>query len=84
MCLAIPGQIASLMDADNAIVNIGGIEKMVSIALIENPQVNDWVIVHVGFALNKIDADEAERTLAALRAAGELTDADVEEVAPNA
>ena len=54
-------------------VNIGGIEKEVNVALITDPQVKDWVIVHVGFALQRIDAQEAEKTLAALREAGELT-----------
>ena len=72
MCLAIPGQITKVTSADMAVCNIGGIEKDVNVALIDNPTPGDWVIVHVGFALNRIDEQEAQRTLAALKATGEL------------
>ena len=67
MCLAIPGQIIRLAGDGEA---IGGIEKTVNVSLIERPVPGDWVIVHVGFALNRIDPEEAQRTLAALKAAG--------------
>ena len=53
-----------------AVCDIGGIEKTVNVSLIERPVPGDWVIVHVGFALNRIDPEEAQRTLAALKAAG--------------
>ncbi|MDY3115707.1 MAG: HypC/HybG/HupF family hydrogenase formation chaperone [Sutterella sp.] len=71
MCLAIPGQITQVSTNDMAICNIGGIEKEVNVALIEAPSAGDWVIVHVGFALNRIDEDEAQRTIEALKATGE-------------
>lgn len=72
MCLAIPGQITKVIDSDMAICNIGGIEKEVNVALIDQAAAGDWVIVHVGFALNRIDEEEATRTLEALKATGQL------------
>jgi len=63
MCLAIPARIVEIQDGDNAVVDLGGVRKEVSIALVEDVHVDDYVIVHVGYALNKIDPDEAEKTL---------------------
>lgn len=63
MCLAIPARIVELQDNDQAIVDLGGVRKEVSVALVEDVQVDDYVIVHVGYALNKIDPEEAEKTL---------------------
>ena len=65
MCLAIPGQIIRLAGDGEAVCDIGGIEKRVNVSLIERPVPGDWVIVHVGFALNRIDPEEAQRTSAA-------------------
>ena len=70
MCLAIPGQIIRLAGDGAAVCDIDGIERTVNVSLIERPVPGDWVIVHVGFALNRIDPEEAQRTLAALKAAG--------------
>ena len=70
MCLAIPGQTIWLAGDGEAVCDIGGIEKTVNVSLIERPVPGDWVIVHVGFALHRIDPEEAQRTLAALKAAG--------------
>lgn len=64
MCLAIPARIVERRPADQALVELGGVRKEVSIALVPDAQVGDFVIVHVGYALQKIDAAEAERTLA--------------------
>ena len=64
MCLAIPVKVEQLLDNDEAMVNIGGLKKQISVMLIDDLNVGDYVILHVGFALNKIDADEAEKTLA--------------------
>ncbi|WP_126444274.1 HypC/HybG/HupF family hydrogenase formation chaperone [Sulfuricystis multivorans] len=64
MCLAIPARVVEMPDADTAIVDLGGVKKAVSLALIDDVAVGDYVIVHVGFALNKLDPVEAERTLA--------------------
>ena len=75
MCLAVPAEILSVSpDGAEAMASIGGIEKPVDVSLIENPVPGDWVIVHVGFALNRIDAKEAEETLRILESAGELRD----------
>lgn len=64
MCLAIPAQVEELLDDDMATVNLGGVRKAVSLALVDGVTVGDYVIVHVGYALNRIDPAEAERTLA--------------------
>ena len=64
MCLAIPARIEEMTDGDNAIVNLGGVRKEISLALLDDVAVGDYVIVHVGYALTKLDQDEAEKTLA--------------------
>ncbi|WP_114417846.1 HypC/HybG/HupF family hydrogenase formation chaperone [Marinospirillum perlucidum] len=64
MCLAVPVAIEALIDDQTARVNLGGIKKNINIALIDDPQVGDYVILHVGVALKKLDQEEAERTLA--------------------
>ncbi|KAA3627715.1 MAG: HypC/HybG/HupF family hydrogenase formation chaperone [Proteobacteria bacterium] len=63
MCLAIPARIVEIHDGDQAVVDLGGVRKEVSIALLDDVRVDDYVIVHVGYALNKIDPQEAEKTL---------------------
>lgn len=64
MCLAIPALVEQLLAADGAIVNLGGVRKEISLALVEDVAVGDYVIVHVGFALQKLDPEEAAQTLA--------------------
>lgn len=64
MCLAIPAQVIELRDGDDAVVDLAGVRKEISLALVENVAVGDYVIVHVGYALNKLDPEEAEKTLA--------------------
>ena len=66
MCLALPARITEIHDDDTATVTIGGVRKQVSLALIEDAAVGDYVVVHVGYALSKLDPAEAERTLALL------------------
>jgi hydrogenase expression/formation protein HypC len=63
MCLAIPARISSLLDDDMAMIDVGGVTKEVSLALLDGAEVGDFVIVHTGFALSKLDPEEAERTL---------------------
>lgn len=63
MCLAVPVRIKALCPDKEAIVEISGVSKKISLALIDNAAVGDYVILHVGFALKKIDAQEAEKTL---------------------
>ena len=64
MCLAIPAQLVEIRADDQAVVELGGIRKEISIALVPNVVVGDYVIVHVGHAIGQIDPDEAQRTLA--------------------
>ena len=70
MCLAIPARIVELLPGDACRVDLGGVRKEISLALVEGAEVGDYVIVHVGYALSKLDVDEAEQTLALFAAAG--------------
>ena len=63
MCLAIPAQLVDIRDADTGVVDLSGVRKEVSLALVDGVAVGDYVIVHVGYALQKLDAEEAEKTL---------------------
>jgi len=67
MCLAIPAEVTKILPDDMAVVSIDGVSKEISVALIEDLAVGDYVIIHVGYALAKIDPDEARRTLELLR-----------------
>lgn len=67
MCLAIPAEVTKLLPDDMAVVSIDGVSKEISVALIEDLVVGDYVIIHVGYALTKIDPEEARRTLELLR-----------------
>ena len=64
MCLALPARVEEISGIDAAIVNLGGVRKCISLALVDDVAVGDYVIVHVGFALQKLDEDEAAQTLA--------------------
>ena len=64
MCLALPARIVALAAADQALVDLGGVRKSISVALTPGVAVGDYVIVHVGHAIGVVDAGEAERTLA--------------------
>ncbi len=63
MCLAIPAQVVEI-DGDQGIIDMGGVRKEISLALVDDVIVGDYVIVHVGYALNKLDPEEAAKTLA--------------------
>lgn len=65
MCLAVPGQVLSIADDElrTATVSFGGVTKTVSLALVPEAVVGDYVIVHVGFAISKLDEEAARRTL---------------------
>jgi hydrogenase expression/formation protein HypC len=64
MCLAIPARVSRRLPADEAIIDAGGVEKRVSLALVPEAAVGDYVIVHAGYALSRLDPEEALRTLA--------------------
>ena len=80
MCLGIPGQIIEIVDKDKKLakVDVAGVKRQVSVAFIVNDQnpietcVGAWVLVHVGFAMSKIDQEEAIKTLALLNELGEV------------
>lgn len=67
MCLSIPAQILYL-EGDHATVSIGGIEVSANVSLIEDVQKGDYILVHSGFALEKIDEEEARKTLEVFKA----------------
>jgi hydrogenase expression/formation protein HypC len=72
MCLALPAEIVSIDEGrEMAVVALGPVKKEISIALLEEAAVGDFVLVHVGFALHRLSPEEAERTLALMREAGE-------------
>jgi len=76
MCLAVPGKIVSIdesnPDLKMAKVNFGGVSKDVCIEWLDDVNIGDYVLVHVGFALNKVDEKDAEETLRILREMGEI------------
>ncbi|MBL8418551.1 MAG: HypC/HybG/HupF family hydrogenase formation chaperone [Dechloromonas sp.] len=72
MCLAIPAQVVELRDGDNALVDLAGVRKEISLSLVDEVAVGDYVIVHVGYALNKLDPEEAAKTLALFAEIGQL------------
>ncbi len=70
MCLAIPARVVEIQANDQAIVDLGGVRKDISLALVDSVAVGDYVIVHVGYALTRLDPEEAEKTLALMAEAG--------------
>jgi hydrogenase expression/formation protein HypC len=64
MCLAIPARVVELRDGDQAVIDLAGVRKEISLALVEDVWPGDYVIVHVGYALQKLDPEEAAKTLA--------------------
>ena len=64
MCLALPALVVELLADDQAMIELGGVRKTCSMALIDDVAVGDYVIMHVGYALTKLDAEEAAKTLA--------------------
>ncbi len=71
MCLALPAQVVSI-DGENAQVALGEVKSEVSLALVDQVAVGDFVLIHVGYALNKVSEVEAEKTLALFAEAGLL------------
>lgn len=80
MCLAIPGRLESVEPADpfpTGSADFGGIRKQVCLAFVPDARVGDYVLVHVGYAIGLIDEDEAQRTLAVLRAMGDVIETEL-------
>lgn len=74
MCLALPALVVSLEPENTAIVALEGVRKRISIALLDDVAVGDYVLIHVGYALHKVSIEEAERTLAMMAETGELAE----------
>jgi len=77
MCLAIPGQVVSIEQSNGmrmGRVQFGGIVRQASLEFVPEAQIGDYVLVHVGFAISRIDAEEAERTYQLLEETGVLKD----------
>ncbi|MCB1526468.1 MAG: HypC/HybG/HupF family hydrogenase formation chaperone [Hyphomicrobiaceae bacterium] len=74
MCLALPARIISIEADGLAVVALEGIKKSISLALVEDVTVGDYVLVHVGYALHKVSEEEAVRTLAMMAEAGVLSE----------
>jgi hydrogenase expression/formation protein HypC len=86
VCLAIPGQVIEFVDEDNRLakVDVAGVRRTVNVGLLDaedgGARPGDWVLIHVGFALSKVDEDEAHATLELLRAMGSEFDQAIEEL----
>ena len=86
MCLAIPGQVLELVDEANrlALVDVAGVRRKVNIGLLDDDtgaaEVGDWVLIHVGFAISKVDEEEARATRKMLEGMGADYEAELEEL----
>jgi hydrogenase expression/formation protein HypC len=86
MCLAIPGQIVDLSDPANRLarVEVAGVRRTVNVGLLDDAGPGDWVLIHVGFALSKVDEDEALATLRLLEEMGAEYEQELEELKASA
>jgi hydrogenase expression/formation protein HypC len=86
MCLAIPGQVIEIVDEENrlAAVEIAGVRRNVNVSLLDegggSARPGDWVLIHVGFALSKVDEQEAQATLRLLEQMGAAYEQELEEL----
>ena len=82
MCLGIPAQIVEIVDAEGGLAKaeISGVRRAVSVALCPEAGVGDWVLVHVGFALSRIDEEQARATIELLEQMGEAYEQEVREI----
>jgi hydrogenase expression/formation protein HypC len=86
VCLAIPGQILEITDEANRLarVDVAGVRRIVNVGLLESAQPGDWVLIHVGFALSRIDEDEAATTRRLLEQMGAEYEQELEELKASA
>jgi hydrogenase expression/formation protein HypC len=85
MCLAIPAQVIELVDQDKrlALVDVAGLRRNVNVSLLDDDggaRPGDWVLVHVGFALSRVDEEEAQATLRLLEQMGSDFEQELEEL----
>ena len=86
MCLGIPGRVVDVVDRDGlpvGLVDFGGVRKDVCLAYTPDVTVGQYVIVHVGFAITRVDEAEARRTFAVLRAMEDAVEAELGEPLPD-
>jgi hydrogenase expression/formation protein HypC len=91
VCLAIPGEVVELVDEPNRLarVNVAGVVRTVNVGLLDRKggvgtQPGDWVLIHVGFAMSKVDEAEARATLDLLRKMGEQYEQELEDLKASA
>ncbi|MFL5955498.1 MAG: HypC/HybG/HupF family hydrogenase formation chaperone [Gaiellaceae bacterium] len=86
MCLAIPGRVVEIADETNQLakVDVSGVLRNVNVGLLDDVGPDDWVLIHVGFALSKVDEDEARATLALLEQMGEAFEQELEDLKASA
>jgi hydrogenase expression/formation protein HypC len=86
MCLAVPGQVLELVDEENRLarVDVAGVLRNVNIGLLGDAGPGDWVLIHVGFALSKVDEEEALATLGLLQRMGEAFEQELEDLKTSA
>jgi hydrogenase expression/formation protein HypC len=90
MCLAIPGEVVAIVDEQNrlATVEVAGVRRTANVGLLDGDgtcvEPGDWVLIHVGFALSKIDEDEAQATLKLLGEMGAEYEQELEELKASA
>ena len=86
MCLGIPGRIVEIIDEDSMLAKaeVSGVRRNINIGLVhheeERVEVGDWILIHVGFAMSKIDEEEAQNTLRFLEELGEAYEQELEEL----
>jgi hydrogenase expression/formation protein HypC len=82
VCLAIPGQIIGFIDEPNGLarVDVAGVQRTINVGLLDDIVAGDWVLIHVGFALSRIDEREAHETLALLEGMGAEYEQELEEL----
>jgi hydrogenase expression/formation protein HypC len=82
MCLAVPGRVIEIVDEGNRLarVDVAGVQRNVNVGLLDGVGPGDWVLIHVGFALSKVDEDEAQATLRLLQQMGEAYEQELEDL----
>jgi hydrogenase expression/formation protein HypC len=82
MCLAIPGRVVEIVDEERCLakVDVGGVARTANVGLLEAVTPGDWVLIHVGFALSKVDEDEAQAQLRLLQQMGEAYEQELEDL----
>jgi hydrogenase expression/formation protein HypC len=82
MCLAIPGRVVEILDEESRLakVDVSGVLRNVNVGLLDGVRDGDWVLIHVGFALSKVDEEEAHATLALLQQMGDAYEQELEDL----